>query len=224
VLDPFLTAIAGEPVPALGTASDGTSVLYPIYEGYHPRQKTVGVTWTGDLPIVITALGGVNPLIRLEARYQFEKVFADADQTRFIESDYLKTGIGVDWKVKIPALNERAYFSVMPQFFYNWIVDYPDDVLLNDVDEVLLPDKHYYTATLVLSTSYFNGKLIPQVAGAYLFNNEGYLVLPSITYLHSNSWHYTIEAVLLGGDDPNVPPWLFRNNDYISFKVKYNWG
>lgn len=224
VTDPFLTSIAGEPVPALGTASDGTSVLYPIYTGVHPRQKYAGLTWTGDLPIVITALGGVNPLIRLELRYQWEKVFADADQMRYIESDYLDTGIGIDWKVKWNLLNERAYFSVMPQFFYSRIMDYPDDVLLNDVDDGFLPDQDYYTVTLVLSTSYFNGKLIPQVAGAYLFNNKAHLLIPSLAYLMSNTWHFTIEAAFLGGQEENVPTWLFRKNDYIAFKVKYNWG
>jgi hypothetical protein len=221
VLDPVLGALG---VPALGTASDGTSIVYPIYQGYHPRQKYAGITWTGDLPIVISALGGVNPLIRLEIRYQWEKFFADADQTRYIESDYLDTGLGIDWKVKIPALNPRAYFSVMPQFFYSRIIDFPDDVKLNDVDDGFLPDQDYYSGTLVLSTSYFNGKLIPQVAGAYLFNNEASLLLLDLTYLMSNSWHYTIEAVFLGGNKANVPLWLFRKNDYIAFKVKYNWG
>jgi hypothetical protein len=224
VTDPLLSLIAGEPVPQLGTASDGTSMVYPIYTGVHPRQKFAGVTWTGNLPILITALGGVNPLIRLEVRYQWEKAFADADQTRYIESDYLDTGLGIDWKIKIPALNPRAYFSVMPQFFYARIMDYPDDVKLTDVDDNFLPDVDYYSGTLVLSTSYFNGKLIPQVAGAYLFNNEASLLLTSLTYLMSNTWHFGIEAVFLGGNKPNVPLWLFRKNDYISLKVKYNWG
>ncbi len=222
VLDPGLLGALG--VPALGTASDGTSIVYPIYRGHHPIQKSVGVTWTGDLPIVISALGGVNPLLRLEVRYQFDKVFADADQMRYIESDYLDTGIGIDWKVKWNLLNERAYFSVMPQFFYSRIMDFPDDTLLNDTDDGFLPDQDYYTVTLVLSTSYLNGKLIPQVAAGYLFNNEASLILPSITYLMSNSWHYTIEAAFFGGNIPNVPLWLFRKNDYIAFKVKYNWG
>ena len=182
------------------------------------------MTWTGDLPIVISALGGVNPLLRLEVRYQWEKVWADADQTMFLESDFLDTGIGIDWKVKWNLLNERAYFSVMPQFFYSRIMDFPDDTLLNDVDDGFLPDQDYYTLTFVLSTSYFNGKLIPQAAFAYLFNNEATLLLPSVTYLMSNSWHFTIDAVFLGGNQPNVPVWLFRKNDYIAFKVKYNWG
>ena len=173
---------------------------------------------------MISALGGVNPLIRLEVRYQWEKVFADADQTMYIESDYLDTGIGIDWKVKIPALNPRAYFTVAPQFLYARIMDYPDDVQLNDVDDGFLPDQDYYTGTLLLNTSYFNGKLIPQFAIAYLFNNEASLLLPSLTYLMSNSWHFTIEAVFLGGKKENVPVWLFRKNDYIAFKVKYNWG
>jgi hypothetical protein len=222
VMDPGLLGALG--VPALGTASDGTSIVYPIYTGNHPIQKYVGVTWTGDLPIVISALGGVNPLIRVEVRYQLDKVFADADQMKYIKSGYLDTGIGIDWKVKWNLLNERAYFSVMPQFFYSRIMDFPDDTLLNDTDDGLLPDQDYYTVTLVLSTSYLNGKLIPQVAFGYLFNNEASLLLPSITYLMSNSWHYTIEAAFFGGNIPNVPLWLFRKNDYIAFKVKYNWG
>ncbi len=224
VTDPFLTSIAGEPVPALGTASDGTSVLYPIYTGYHPRQKFAGVTWTGDLPIVITALGGVNPLIRLEARYQWDKVYADADQTRYIESDYLDTGIGIDWKVKWNLLNERAYFTVMPQFFYSRIMDFPDDTKLNDTDDSFLPDEDYYTVSLVLSTSYINGKLVPQVAGGYLFNNEAHLLIPSLTYMMSNTWHFTLESGFFGGKERNVPLWLFRKNDYFALKVKYNWG
>lgn len=224
VMDEILTAIAGEPVPRLSTASDGTSILNPVYWGFHPRQKFVGVTWTGDLPIVISALGGVNPLIRLEVKYQWEKLFSDADQTRHIESDFLDTGLGIDWKIKVPALNPRAYFTVAPQFLYYRIMDYPDDVVLNDTDRGALPDEDYYTVTLLLSTSYFNGKLIPQLAGAYLFNNEGSLILPSLTYLMSNSWHFTVEAVFLGGKVKNVPPWVVRKNDYISFKVKYNWG
>ena len=221
VLDPTLGALG---VPALGTASDGTSIVYPIYRGVHPIQKYVGVTWTGDLPILITALGGVNPLIRVEVRYQLDKVYADADQMRYIKSDYLDTGIGIDWKVKWNLLNERAYITIMPQFLYSRIMDYPDDALLNDTDDGFLPDQDYYTATLVLSTSYINGKLIPQVAAAYLFNNESSLIIPSLDYLMSNTWNFTIEAAFLGGNIPNVPLWLFRKNDYIAFKVKYNWG
>ncbi len=222
--DPFLSKLAGEPVPALGTASDGTSIFYPKFSGYYPRQKTIGVTWTGDIPIVITSLGGVNPLLRVEAKYQFDKVYTDADQTRFYKCDLLKTGIGIDWKVKIPSLNPRAYFAVMPQFFYSHIFDYPDGVTLNDTDDGLLPDKDYYTVTMVLNTSYINGKLVPQIAGSYLVNNEAHLVIASLSYQQSNRWHYTMEVSFLGGEEPNVPLWLFRKNDYIAFKVKYNWG
>ena len=223
-VDPLLTAISGETVPAFGEALDGTSVLLPRYSGYYPRQKSVGVTWTGDLPLGGTGLGGVDPLLRVEVRYQFDKVFADADQAFYVESDYLDTGLGIDWKVKIPFLNPRAYFTVSGQFLYARIMDYPDDVVLNDVDDSLLPDEDYYTTTLMLSTSYLNGKLIPQVAGAYLFNNEASLILASLSYIQSYRWHYSLEAAFLDGKEPNVPLWLFRHNDYLAVKVKFNWG
>jgi hypothetical protein len=113
---------------------------------------------------------------------------------------------------------------VAPQFLYSRILDYPSGIKLNDVDDGLLPDEDYYTVTLLLSTSYINGKLIPQVAGAYLVNNEAHLVLASLTYLQSNRWHYSLETAFLGGEDPNVPLWLWRKNDYLAVKVKYNWG
>jgi len=211
-------------VPARSRAPDGTLIVHPRYTGKHPRQKFVGVTWTGDLPIVISALGGVNPLIRVEVRYQWEKVFADADQTMYIESGFLDTGLGIDWKVKIPALNPRAYFTVMPQFFYSNIIDYPDFGKVNDVDRGFLPDRDQYSASLVLSTSYFNAKLVPTLAMAYLFNNQASLLLPSLAYLMNNTWNFSIEAAFLGGSVKNVPLWIFRKNDYIAFKVKYSWG
>jgi len=219
VEDPLLSLIAGQPVPALGTASDGTSIVYPIFEGVYPRQKFVGITWTGNLPILITALGGVNPLIRTEVRYQFDKSYTDASQAVIIESDFLDTGIGLDWKVKIPALNPRAFFSVMPQFFYKRILDYPEGIALNDH-----PEKDDYAATLVLSTSYIKWRIVPQVALAYLFNTESHLIIPSLTYLRNDRWHYALEAAILGGQKPNTGLWLFRKNDYIAFKVKFNWG
>ena len=50
------------------------------------------------------------------------------------------------------------------------------------------------------------------------------MIIPSLDYLMSNTWNFTIEAAFLGGNIPNVPLWLFRKNDYIAFKVKYNWG
>jgi len=215
--DPQFPPVLG--IPLLDTASDGTSVIFPIYEGFFPRQKYVGVTWTQDIPVRVPFLGGVSPLLRLEARYQFDKVFTDQDETMYIESDFLDTGIGIDWKVKINALNPRAFFSVMPQFFFNRILDYPDGIQIFD-----RPDANYYAVTLYLATSYFNGKLVPEFAFLWDFNDRTHLILPSLTYIQTHNWSYSIEAAFIGGEIENRSLWLFRDNDYIAFKLKYNWG
>ena len=106
--------MADPETPIFDIAPDGTTILYPVFEGFYPRKKFIGATWTGDLPCSISALGGVNPTVRTEIRWQFDKVFTDFDQTYFFESNYLDSMIGVDWKVKWNLLNPRAYFTISP--------------------------------------------------------------------------------------------------------------
>ncbi|MEW6443631.1 MAG: DUF1302 family protein [bacterium] len=220
VENPVLSELLGQSVPGFGTAPDGTSIIYPIYDGFFPRQKYVGATWTSDLPFLrISALGGVTPLLRLEVKYQLDKTFKDELEVMYWESDFLDTGIGLDWKAKIYSLNPRAYFTIMPQFFFNRILDYPDDFKLWD-----LPDQDYYTVSCVLSTSYINGKLIPQVAWAFDINREAHLVLPSLSYSYSREWNFKLEGALFMGEEENTGFWLFRNKDYIAAKIKYSWG
>jgi hypothetical protein len=179
----------------------------------------VGVTWTGDLPFRSSLLGGVNPVLRMEVRYQIDKVFTDEAESVYHESDFLDTGFGIDWKVKIPALNPRAYFSVSPQFFFNRILDYPSGFKLLD-----LPDKNYYTVSVFTSTSYYNGKLVPSLAWLWDTNNVGHLIIPKITYSPTREWDLIMEAAFLQGQDVNRSFWLFRNKDYFAIKVRYKFN
>jgi hypothetical protein len=221
-----------EMTPVFDIATDGTTILYPIFAGEYPRKKFIGVTWTGDLPFASSALGGVNPTIRTEIRYQFDKVFTDFDQSFFFESNYLDSMIGVDWKVKINALNPRAYFTISPQFFWNRVMSipdqYPDDhpffpgaefngTVLNHIDQDM------FTFTFVLATSYLNAKLVPQLAMAYDINNLGWLIIPSIDYLYSNNWNFGLSGAYHESRNRSQGLWYFRNKDYIALKIKYNW-
>ena len=43
--------------------------------GYYPRQKYVGFALASQLPVKITSLGGVEPVVRLEGSYQIDNVF-----------------------------------------------------------------------------------------------------------------------------------------------------
>jgi len=204
--------------PIFDVAPNGTTVLFPIFEGFYPRKKFIGVTWTGDLPWSISALGGVNPTIRTEIRWQFDKVFTDNDQTFFFESNYLDSGFAVDWKVKWNLLNPRAYFTISPQFFWNRVISPPDNTRV-----FLHKDQDMFTVTLYLATSYMNGKIVPDFAFAYDTNNRSYLIIPSLTYLMTNNWHFSVTAGFYGGEEENESLWVFRNKDNVAFKIKYNW-
>jgi hypothetical protein len=107
----------------------------------------------------------------------------------------------------------------MPQLFYNRIMDYPDDFTLWD-----LPNQDYFTTTLVLSTSYINGKLVPQVAWARDINRKADLILPSLSYSYTRDITFKLEGAFFMGDADNTGFWLFRHKDYIAVKAKYSWG
>jgi hypothetical protein len=219
VLNPTLEPILGLPIPLLEAAEDGNTIYFPTYAGYYPRQKYVGATWSCDLPFRSSALGGITPILRVEALYQVDKTFKDSLESMYYESDYLNTGIGIDWKIKVPLINPSAGIGVSPQFFYSRIIDYPDGFELYD-----LPDKDYYVTTLYLNTQYMNAKLVPEFAWAWDHNNDAHMILPSLTYHHNTRWTYSVDAGFFQGDKRNKSMWLFRNKDYISVKVKYNWG
>jgi hypothetical protein len=199
-------------------STDGTTILFPIFQGFYPRKKFIGATWTGDLPWSISSLGGVNPTIRTEIRWQFDKVFTDNDQTFFFESNYLDSMIGVDWKVKWNLLNPRAYFTISPQFFWNRVISPPDNTrVFGHIHQDMM------TVTLFLATSYMNGKIVPDFAFAYDIDNKAYLIIPSLSYLMTNNWHFSVNAAFHGGEEQNESLWVFRNKDYVAVKVKYNW-
>jgi len=175
---------------------------------------------TADITALeFAALGGVSPVLRFEAMYEFDHVFKDAWETIRYESDFLRTGVGIDWKTKIPFLNSRAYINIMPQLFYDKIVDYPDGFEL-----FYSPYEDLYSASLVLFTGYFNQKLQPEFAMFYDITHEAYMILPSITYKPNTSWSFKLMAGFFGGEKEGLGLQPFENKDYVGFKVKYKFN
>jgi len=218
VLHPDLPPILG--VPKFTLDSDGIYSVNPIVVGDYPRQKYVGASWTADLTFIRpSAIGGVSPVLRLEAMYEFDKKLNDALQSVLHESDLFRMGVGVDWKMKINALNPRAYFFITPQFTWDRVIDYPSDFTL-----LLYPKKDQMYVSLLLETLYFNAKLVPSIAWLYDITNDAHLLLPGITYSPSSTWSYSIEGAYMNGNKEGESFWLFRNKDYIAIKVNLNLG
>lgn len=214
------------PIPPHILASDGKTILHPYMEGYYPLFRFLGGTYSRDIPpLKASILGGVAPVVRIEALYAYESTFAFTKTgtpiSRFDTSDEVRAAIGVDWKVKIPILNPRAYFSLSGQFYYRRINDYPSDTSIETIQGL---EKDNYQTTLGISTSYFHQKLTPSFFWLRDINSQSDFFRYQLVYDYSNNWHFTLGALILGGDKSGQGFQLFDNKDQLYFKISYKWG
>jgi hypothetical protein len=76
---------------------DGRMILHPTVEGYYPRFQFVGTTLAADIdPLQATALGGVAPVLRLEAFYAFHNTFTADQDNAFVRHDEVRWAVGID--------------------------------------------------------------------------------------------------------------------------------
>ena len=220
LVPPFMS-----PVPPHIFASDGDLLLHPFSEGKYPLLKFVGATIAKELtPLRASFLGDVAPTVYLEALYAFDSTFAFNNTlfpfpvNRYGKSDDLRTGIEVTWKVKIPALNARTYFSFMGEFFYRRIMDYPS------LEEIAGLKKNNYQTFLSVNTQYFHGKLTPSFTWIHDINTNSNYFIPKLVYDLDYHWHFTLGGQLFKGAKEGQGLQLFDNKNQIFFKVAYKWG
>lgn len=211
-----VTAMYGS--PGRSTASDGKLIIHPKFEGFYPRFRFAGGTFSRDVtPLKASFLGGVAPVVRLEAFYAFDNTFATSLNT-FEETDELRWAIGMDWKVKIRPLNEKYFFSISPQFYHRKIRDYPHGREYMNVE-----DDNYITS-LMITTSYYLNKINPSFFWMRDLNNKANMFKFQVVYDHTDYWHYTIGAILFNGSEAGKGFDVFENKDYIYFKISYKWS
>jgi hypothetical protein len=220
---PFAT-----PIPPDITAPDGELILHPVQnKGKYPLLRFVGLTIAKEItPLRASFLGDVAPTIYWEALYAHDSTFvfnnplSPFPDQRYGKSDDFRTGIQVAWKVKIPFLNPRTYFSITPEFIYRRIMDYPS------IENIPGLEKDNYQTFLTVSTSYFHNKLTPSVTWIYDINSKSSYNIFKLVYDFDYHWHFTLGAQFFHGsrkDDMKVFQ-LFDNKDQIFFKVSYKWG
>jgi len=214
--DPVLKT---SPTPPLSSmASDGKMIIRPFMEGKYPLFRFVGATFSRDIvPLKASFLGGVAPVVRLEAFYAFKNTFATTINT-FEKSDELRWAIGVDWRVKIPFLNANDYFNISPQFYHRRIIDYPSKFEFSNLE------KDNYATTLMFSTTYFHTKLTPSFFWTRDINNRADMFRLQLTYDYSNKWRFTLGTMFLHGEERGKGFEVFDNKDQLYFKISYKWG
>ena len=190
-------------------ASDGLLILHPEMEGYYPRFRFAGVTFTRDFEkLNIKALGGVGPVLRLEAFYGFDNTFTTVGKANplllqresFEKYDEIRYAIGIDWKIKLPLLNPRDSFNISPQFFHQHILDYPSNYGLMGTAGALEEDN--YSTTLTIRTTYLHNKLSPMFYWQrdYQGSVTGDMFMARLAYEKSYHWIYTIQGIWLEGE------------------------
>jgi hypothetical protein len=154
--------------------------------------------------------------VRLEALYAFDNTFTNT-RNEFEKKDELRYSIGVDWKAKIAFLNPRTMFNFSGQYYQRKIMDYPSGYKLNGLYE------NNDTTTLSISTSYFHNKLTPSMFWYRDWTNRAEFWKYQLQYDHSDVWRYYVGALFLSGEKEGQSFNVFRNKDYVYFKIAYKW-
>ncbi len=205
-------------LPVMERSYDGRLVIHPRVEGYYPDLRFIGATFSRDLQSIRSSLfGNVAPVLRFEGLYAFESTFATSTG-EFKKHDEFRWALGIDWKIKIRLLNPRAYFVLSPQVFHRKIKNYPSAYELQNVKD------DNYTTSLMLRTSYFNGKLVPSFFWLQDITNESGFCRYQIDYQYTYNWQFTLGALFLGGDKRGRGFQVFENKDQIYCSISYRWG
>jgi hypothetical protein len=216
--------------PVFTTASDGVPLIHLQQSGKFPIFRYVGLTATRDIPFLkATPLGGVAPVFRFETFYAFGSTFTEfPNNVSFVKSDELRMGLGFDWKIKVNALNPKAYFTISPEVIYRRLINFDPnapgggsqyyDELANTLK------RNNYMATIFLSTTYFNAKLVPSVYYWRDFTQKSDFLRFMVTYFWSSNWLATGTFNLLGGSRTDVGFEPFSNKSYFDFKITYKWS
>ncbi|MBT8338385.1 MAG: hypothetical protein KJP07_00085 [Desulfatitalea sp.] len=207
-----------------GMGSDGSPII-PLYmAGEYPKLTYGGLTVSKELiPLKASFLGNVAPTLYLEALYAFDSTFVFSDPANpfggeFGESDELRSGAELYWKVKIPVLNPRTYFNLSGTFFWRRIMDYPAEKPIQGLKE------DNCSTLLVISTSYLHNKLSPVFNWSHDYNANADFFLMQVSYDLDYQWQFTLGGQFFNGQKEGQGYQLFDNKNQIYFKIDYRWG
>jgi len=209
-------------------------IVEPYMTGFYADKRYAGFTLSRDFEeFNIKALGGVAPLVRVEALYEFDSYFTLVNSLtdyRFEEYDAIYWGMGVDWKFKWNLLNPRRYFSLVPQFSHRHIRDYPSGTrYLQDAGGGTVSENNY-SFSIRMDTWYLHDKLQPFVyfqrdisqdmQHKIVGSAKSDMWLFRVTYKPNDIWKFKTQLTLLDNDGNKAYRGM-DHKDNISFTVQY---
>ena len=213
-------------------ANDGSVLEHHEVEGYYPRKQFVGFTLSRDItPLKASFLGGVSPILRLESLYAFDSTYSVSRTstvnplvpvvTTFEKSDKWSTGVGLDWKIKVPFLNPKNGIQISPQLFMDRYMQLPTDAFL-----VLNPggqatERNNYSASLRITTSYMNNKLTPLIFVFRDINNRANWTNLELAYEPNDTMRFKVGGNFFQGSEVGQGFQLFANKDQFYANAAY---
>lgn len=159
-------------------------------------------------------------VFRGELAYSFGDPMNDRSLTRIYEKDTLAYMLGFDRPTTISFLNPAQSFFISGQIFQKWILNWKDsdDIFTGDLGH----NKSQTILSLLINTSYINGKLSPQVFVVYDIEGDGW-VQPQVSYELSRAWHVALGANLMWSNHTDFGYFgPFEKNDEAYLRVKYS--
>ncbi len=216
------------------TDDKGRMIVHPLREGFYADQQYAGFTFSREFEsLFINWLGGIAPLVRGEAIYEFDTTFTTSGlsdrftgkKENYEEHDAIFWGLGVDWKFKWDLLNPRRYFAFVPQFSHRHIKDYPSGYYLVEGGPTVA--ENLYSMSIRMSTFYFHDKLQPfifykrdirsDVAHETSGSVKSDLWLFKLIYTPDETWKYTLQLFMPGNDGFDK----VDHQDNLSFTISY---
>jgi hypothetical protein len=199
----------------VGVDGQGNPEISFMATGYYPRQKLIGATFTRAEEMLRLPFGSATiPVIRLEAFYQKDNILSTG--FTYSKNDEYRFAIGYDSKVQVPWLNPKSGISFSAQVIHRHICDYPTGGLFGVEEDT-------WTTTLMVDSNYLLARLTPSFFWMNATNDKANLFIYKIKYARTESWTYTVGAVVITGQETGGLN-VFDNKDHLYCKIEYTFN
>ncbi|HFB63959.1 MAG TPA: DUF1302 family protein [Aeromonadales bacterium] len=183
-------------IPSTNSFTGQTDTVFPYL-----------ISFDIDFP-QITLFGGsldfysdtLKTAFRVEAAYTSGEEFANTLKPRlFSKSDVIRWVIGIDHNLFIRAINKNKAFLISFQTFEQRLLDH--ETQNAPLGIVGMPDwKVDHISTLLIKGWWMNDRLSPQILSAYDWRAHSGVVAPSVDFLMSDNWRFSLVANIKFGD------------------------
>jgi len=219
---------------ANGIANTGPSFIGSALHFHWPKVQNVGMTFNVPEPLT-------DAIIRFESAYTIDQPFTVNSpngniqylqsvldpsgllifpDTKYTEKDVFAYMIGFDRPTFISALNRDKTFFISGQLYQKFIINAADGMKTGLGREGY--SKQQTMVTLLINTEYFDGRITPELLGAYDFSAKAGLTRATLTYSPTYRASIVLGGIWLYARENTasmVGP--FQRDDEIFLHLKY---